>query len=74
MEQSFSVCKMSAGALGAGPGTRFRLEHEGNAIRLIPEAKQAFWEILSPGERVRTFLDWVAGLPKRGSPAAASID
>ena len=60
--------QIPAGALGAGPGARFRLEHEGNAIRLIPEVKRALWETLSPEERARTFLDWVARLPKRGSP------
>ena len=60
--------QIPAGALGAGPGARFRLEHEGNAIRLIPEAQQALWETSSPQERARKFLDWVDGLPKRGSP------
>lgn len=61
--------QIPAGALGAGPGARFRLEHEGNAIRLIPEAQQALWETSSPEERVRAFRDWVAGLPKRSGPA-----
>jgi hypothetical protein len=61
--------RIPAVALGAGPRARFRLEHEGTALRLIPEAPQAFWEALPPQERARTFRDWVTGLPKRGGPA-----
>ena len=64
--------QIPAGALGAGPHARFRLEHEGNAIRLVPEAQQAPWETLSPEERVRNFRDWVAGLPKRTGPALSA--
>ena len=60
--------QIPAGVLGTGPGTRFRLEHEGNVLRLIPEA-QALWETLPPQERARNFRDWVAGLPKRKGPA-----
>ena len=61
--------RIPAGALGAGPHARFRLEHEGNALRLIPEVQQALWQTLSPQERVRNFHDWVAGLPKRRGSA-----
>jgi hypothetical protein len=61
--------QIPAGALGAGPRARFRLEHEGNALRLIPEASRPLWESLAPDERVRTFRDWVTRLPKRKGPA-----
>ena len=61
--------QIPAGALGAGPRARFRLEHEGNALRLIPEGPRARWETLPPQERARTFRDWVTRLPKRGDPA-----
>ena len=57
--------QIPAGVLGAGPRARYRLEHEGQALRLIPEAQRPLWETLPPGERIRTFRDWVAGLPKR---------
>jgi len=57
-----------AGVLGAGPHVRFRLEQEGEALRLVPEA-QRLWETASPEERVRAFRDWVARLPKRKGPA-----
>ncbi|MGA3024767.1 MAG: hypothetical protein ABSF98_08375 [Bryobacteraceae bacterium] len=58
-----------AAVLGAGPRARFRLEHEGNALRLIPEAPHALWETLTPHERARTFRDWVTRLPRRKGPA-----
>jgi len=61
--------RIPAAVLGAGPGARFRLEHEGSALRLIPEAPRALWETLQPHERARTFRDWVARLPKRTGPA-----
>lgn len=61
--------QIPAGVLGAGPRARFRLEHEGQALRLIPEAQRATGERLPPGERVRTFRDWVARLPKRRGDA-----
>ena len=57
--------QIPAGALGVDPRARFRLEHEGNALRL----PHALWETLSPHERARTFCDWVTRLPKRGGPA-----
>ena len=60
--------QIPAGALDAGPHARFRLEYEGNVLRLIPEAQQALWETLSPQERARSFLEWVDRLPKRGGP------
>jgi hypothetical protein len=50
--------QIPAGALGAGPHARFRLEHEGDALRLIPEAPHALWDTLPPRERARTFRDW----------------
>jgi hypothetical protein len=61
--------QIPAGVLGAGPRARFRLEHEGEALRLIPEARRPFWESLPPGERARAFREWVARLPKRTGPA-----
>jgi hypothetical protein len=61
--------QIPAEVLGAGPGARFRLEHEGPALRLIPEASRALWENLPPQERARTFHDWVSRLPKRKGPA-----
>ena len=61
--------QIPADALGAGPRARFRLEHEGDALRLIPEAPHALWETLPPHERARTFRDWVTQLPKRRGPA-----
>ena len=61
--------QIPAGAVGAGPHARFRLEHQANALRLIPEAKQFLWETLSPQDRARNFREWVAGLPKRSGPA-----
>ena len=51
--------QIPAGVLGAGPHARFRLEHDGEALRLIP---------VTPEERVRSFHDWVARLPKRKGP------
>ena len=54
--------------LGAGPRVRFRLEHEGPALRLIPETPHALWETLPPQEPARTFRDWVTRLPKRKGP------
>jgi len=61
--------QIPAGILGAGPRARFRLEHEGDALRLVPEAPRPFWETASPSERVRTFRDWVARFPKRRGSA-----
>jgi hypothetical protein len=61
--------QIPAGALGAGPRARFRLEHEGATLRLIPEAPRALWETMPPQERARTFRDWVTRLPKRSSAA-----
>jgi len=61
--------QIPAGVLGAGPHARFRLEQEGEALRLIPEAQGPVWETASPEERARTFREWVARLPKRGGPA-----
>jgi hypothetical protein len=63
--------KIPARVLGSGPHTRFRLEHEGQILRLIPEA-HSHAEILSPKERARTFRDWVARLPKRRGGAIAA--
>jgi hypothetical protein len=61
--------QIPAGTLGAGPRARFRLEREGNALRLIPDVPHALWETLPPHERARTFRAWVARLPKRRGPA-----
>jgi hypothetical protein len=61
--------QIPSGILGAGPHARFRLEHEGQALRLIPEASYRLWENTRSGERVRAFREWVARLPKRGGPA-----
>jgi hypothetical protein len=60
--------QIPAGILGAGPHARFRLEHEGQALRLIPEASDRAWETTQPGDRVRVFHEWVTRLPKRGGP------
>ena len=60
--------EIPAGVLGAGPHARFRLEQEGRNLRLVPEAHAA-WETLSPGDRARTFHEWIARLPKRRGPA-----
>jgi hypothetical protein len=60
--------QIPAGVLGAGPHARFRLEHDGEALRLIPEAPRSVWKDLTPDERVRSFHDWVALLPKRKGP------
>jgi hypothetical protein len=60
--------EIPAEVLGAGPHARFRLEQEGQTLRLIPEARP-FWETLPPDERARTFREWVARLPKRRGPA-----
>ena len=60
--------EIPAGVLRAGPHARFRLEYEGQSLRLIPEA-HPLWEALPPDQRARTFRDWVARLPKRRGPA-----
>ena len=60
--------QIPAGALGAGPRARFRLEHEGQALRLTPEAPHDLREALPSQERARSFRDWVARLPKRKGP------
>ncbi|MGP8245246.1 MAG: hypothetical protein ACLQVN_12100 [Bryobacteraceae bacterium] len=60
--------EIPAGVLGAGPYARFRLEQEGQTLRLIPEARSLF-EAQPPQERARAFRDWVARLPKRKGPA-----
>ncbi|MGD0499501.1 MAG: hypothetical protein ABSC23_13815 [Bryobacteraceae bacterium] len=60
--------EIPAGVLGAGPHARFRLEQEGQTLRLVPEG-HPLWETLSPGDRVRVFHEWVARLPKREGPA-----
>jgi len=57
--------QIPAGILGAGPHARFRPEHDGEPSRLIREAPRSVWEELPPDERVRSFDDWVARLPKR---------
>jgi hypothetical protein len=64
--------QIPAEVLGAGPRARFRLEHEGPSLRLVPEARHALWESLPPHERARTFRDWITRLPKRkGLPIPA---
>jgi hypothetical protein len=60
--------EIPADVLGVGPHARFRLEQEGQTLRLIPET-HPLQESLSPDERVRTFREWVARLPKRRGPA-----
>jgi hypothetical protein len=60
--------EIPAGVLGAGPHARFRLEQEGQPLRLVPEG-HSLWETLSPDERARAFRDLVARLPKRRGPA-----
>jgi hypothetical protein len=58
--------EIPAGVLGAGPNARFRLEQEGQTLRLVPETRRP-WETLSPDDRARGFHEWVARLPKRGA-------
>jgi hypothetical protein len=60
--------EIPAGVLGAGPHARFRLEQEGQILRLVPEA-HTLRETPSPDERARTFHEWVARLPKRKGAA-----
>jgi hypothetical protein len=60
--------EIPAGVLGAGPHARFRLEPDGQTLRLIPETHR-LWETLSPEARARGFHEWVARLPKRRGPA-----
>jgi len=60
--------EIPAGVLGAGPYARFRLEQEGQVLRLVPETRP-LGATLSPDERARTFHEWVARLPKRRGPA-----
>jgi hypothetical protein len=57
--------QIPAGILGAGPHARFRPEHDGETPRWIREAPRGVWEDRTPDERVRSFHDWVARLPKR---------
>ena len=60
--------QIPAGILGAGPHARFRLEQEGQTLRLVPETHPLL-ETPSPDDRARTFHEWVARLPKRRGPA-----
>lgn len=60
--------QIPAAVLGAGPRARFRLEHQGQILRLIPEPLDAMWETLPPQDRARTFRNWVKQLPKRTGP------
>ena len=60
--------EIPAGILGAGPHARFRLEQEGQTLRLVPETHPLL-ETPSPGDRARTFHEWVDRLPKRRGPA-----
>jgi hypothetical protein len=60
--------EIPAGILGAGPHARFRLEQEGQALRLVPEA-QPLGATQPAADRARAFRDWVAGLPQRQGPA-----
>jgi hypothetical protein len=61
--------QIPASVLDAGPHARFRVEHDGNALRLIPESRRPFWETAPSQERIRVFRDWVASLPKRAGSA-----
>ena len=60
--------QIPARVLGAGPHVRFRVEHEGEALRVTREAQRRVWEA-GAAERVRAFREWVARLPKRAGPA-----
>jgi hypothetical protein len=60
--------RIPAGVLGAGPRARFRLEQEGQALRLVPDGSHGR-ETLSPAERAEVFREWVSRLPKREGPA-----
>ena len=61
--------RIPTGLLGAGPRVRFRVEQEGQALRLVPESSASTWHLRSPAERARAFHDWVVRLPKRSGPA-----
>ena len=62
--------EIPAGVLGAGPHARFRLQHDGAALRLIPEAFVG--QEVSPESRAATFRRWVTQLPARtAAPIAA---
>jgi len=56
--------QIPAALLGTGPRARFRVEHDGESIRLIPEHKVP----ASAEQRVQAFRDWAARLPKRDGP------
>ncbi len=60
--------RIPAGILRVGPYARFRVEHEGPALRLVPETRQAVAQDSPAEERIRVFRDWVSGLPRRGAP------
>ena len=60
--------EIPAEVLGAGPRVRFRLEHDGRVLRLIPEP-YTLMDGLAPDQRARAFRDWVSRLPKREGPA-----
>jgi hypothetical protein len=60
--------RIPASILRTGPATRFRVEHEGQALLLIPEQAEPS-AALPAGERASAFHNWVASLPKRQGPA-----
>ena len=60
--------EIPAGILGAGPHARFRLEQEGQTLRLVPETHPLL-ATPSPDDRARTLHEWVARLPKRRGSA-----
>jgi hypothetical protein len=60
--------EVPAEVLRAGSHARFRVEQEGEVVRLVPEALHVP-ETRSPVERVSAFHEWVSRLPKRKGPA-----
>lgn len=67
-----STIRLEGDALGVRPHARYSVEREGQNLILRPIeienatafAKQSFlWEVLSPDERVKEFLQWARRQP-----------
>jgi hypothetical protein len=63
--------EIPAGILGAGPHVRFRLEQDGQSLRLVPEPPP-LEATQSANARAQAFHEWVAGLPKGSGPALSA--
>lgn len=60
--------QIPARVINAGPHTRFRLEQDGNVLKLIPESSPKGWKSLTQSVRSRAFQDWAEKLPARNGP------